>query len=221
MRYEGRAEAGGVLAEELRRLDLGPCVVAGIPRGGVMVAAPIAEHLGAPLVALHARKLCLPLTPEVAFGAVDEDGHTVLDYRAIVTLGLGESEVEEIRAGVSREVVWRIACYPGPRLADCVSGRTVIIVDDGLATGLTMQAAIAYARRQGALAIVAAVPCASDRAVYEVGSLLCRSEDRLVCLVVDPEFRAVSDYYRDFGPLADVDVVQLLAREAPALSERD
>jgi putative phosphoribosyl transferase len=221
MRYEGRGEAGRILAEELRRLDLGPCVVAGIPRGGVMLAAPIAEQLSAPLVAVHAHKLYAPLQPELPFGAVDQDGHTVLDYRATVTLGLGESDVEKIRARVAREMALRIASYAGPRLADYVQGRAVVIVDDGLATGLTMQAAIAYAHRQGATAIVAAVPCASDRAAYEVGSVLCRSDDRFVCLVVDPEFQAVGDYYSDFHPLADVDVAQLLARGAPALSPRD
>ena len=217
MRYEGRAEAGSVLAEELRGLGLGPCVVAGIPRGGLMVAARVAEHLGAPLVAVHASKLYLPREPELAFGALAEDGHAVLDYRATVTLGLGESDVEEIKAAVAREMASRIASYPGPRLADYVPRDAVVIVDDGLATGLTMQAAIGYARRLGATAIVAAVPCASDRAAYEVGSLLSRSDDRLVCLVADPDFRAVSDYYRDFRPASDQQVAQLLAQHAPAL----
>jgi putative phosphoribosyl transferase len=210
MRFEDRLEAGRILAAELRRLELGPCVVAGIPRGGVAVAAPIAEALGAPLVAVHTRKLSLPREPELAFGAMDEDGHTVLDYRATVTLGLGESDVEEIKSDVAREMAWRVASYPGPRLADFLPGRTVVLVDDGLATGLTMQAAIAYAHRQGATAIVAAVPCASDRAAYEVGSLLSRSDDRLACLLVDPAFRGVGDYYQDFRPPSDQEVAGLL-----------
>ena len=216
MRYEGRAEAGSVLAEELRGLGLGPCVVAGIPREGLMVAARVAETLGAPLVAVHASKLYLPREPELPFGALAEDGHAVLDYRATVTLGLGESDIEEIKAAVAREMASRIASYPGPRLADYVPRDAVVIVDEGLATGLTMQAAIGYARRLGATAIVAAAPCASDRAAYEVGSLLSRSDDRLVCLVADPDFRAVSDYYRDFRPASDQQVAQLLAQHAPA-----
>lgn len=210
MDYEGRQEAGRVLASELRRLELGSCVVAGIPRGGILVAAPIAQQLGASLGALNTRELFSAEAPEYAFGAVDEDRHAILDYRAMVTLGLGESDVERIKAGVAREMERCLASYPGPRLAHSLLGRTVVLVDDGLATGLTMQAAIAYAQRHGATATVVAVPCASDRAAYEVGSLLCRLDDRLVCPLVAPDFRAVGDYYRDFHQVSDEEVAQIL-----------
>jgi putative phosphoribosyl transferase len=219
MQYEGRREAGLVLAGELRRLDLGSCIVAGIPRGGMVVAAAVAEHLGAALAALHTRKLFSPLTPELAFGAMDEDGHAILDYRAMVTCGLGESDREHIKAVAALEMERRAAFHSGSRLGDCVPGRTVVLVDDGLVTGLTMQAAIGYAQRHGATATVVAVPCGSDRAAYEMRSLLCRADDRLVCPVVDAGFRAVSDYYRAFPPVSDADVVQLLEQASSPLAQ--
>ena len=211
MRYAGRLEAGKVLARELQ-LELGPCVVAGIPRGGMVVAWSIAELLGAPLTVVHTRKLSSPQAPEYAFGAMDEDGHAVIDYRSVVTLGVGEADVERIKAAAAGAIARRIGLYPGSRLCDLLPGRTAVLVDDGLATGLTMQAAIGYVQRHGAEATVVAVPCASERAAYEMKSLLQRDGDRFVCPEVRADFGAVSDYYREFGQVADEDVVELLKR---------
>ena len=215
MRYEGRLEAGKVLARELH-LELGPCVVAGIPRGGIVVAWPIAELLDAPLTVVHTRKLSSPQAPEYAFGAMDEDGHAVIDYRSVVTLGLGEAEVERIKAAAAGAIARRIGLYPGPRLKDLLPGRTAVLVDDGLATGLTMQAAIGYVQRHGGEATVVAVPCASERAAYELQSLLQREGDRFVCPWVDPLFRAVGEYYQEFGQVEDADVAAALQRAASA-----
>jgi predicted phosphoribosyltransferase len=212
MRYEGRLEAGRVLASELWKLELGPCIVAGIPRGGIIVAGPIADRLGAPLAAVHTRKLSSPQAPEYAFGAMDEDGHAVLEYRSVVALGLGERDVEQVKATVAREVARRAQVYPGKRFADHLPAPTVVLVDDGLATGLTMQAAIGYAQRHGAEAIVVAVPCASERAAYEVRSMLQRPGDRFVCPLVDSEFGAVGAYYRDFRQVTDEEVAKVLGR---------
>ncbi len=213
-RYEGRLAAGRALADELLKLDLGPCVVAGIPRGGIMVACPIAERLGAPLFALHTRKLSSPQAPEYAFGALDEDGHAILDYRAVVTLGLGESDVERIKATVAAEIARRALTYPGPTLPKSLAGLTAVLVDDGLATGLTMQAAVGYVQRHGAEATVVAVPCASERAAYELQSLLQREGDRFVCPLIDPQFRAVAEYYQEFGQVEDADVAAALLQAA-------
>jgi putative phosphoribosyl transferase len=218
MRYEGRLEAGRVLAGELWKLELGPCIVAGIPRGGIIVARPIAERLGAPLAAVHTRKLSSPPASEYAFGAMDEDGHAVIEYRSVVALGLGELEVEQVKATVAREVTRRARLYPGRRLAEYLPAPTVVLVDDGLATGLTVQAAIGYARRHGTEGIVVAVPCASERAAYEVRSLLQRPADRFVCPLVDPEFRAVGQYYRDFQQVSDEEVAQVLDGVAAPVS---
>ena len=221
MRYEGRPEAGGILARELVQMELGPCVVAGIPRGGIIVAGPIADALGAPLIALHTRKLSSPQAPEFAFGAMDEDGHVVIDYRSVVALGLGEAEIERVKAEVGRDVARRRASYPGWRLEDFLPGRTVVIVDDGLATGLTMQVAVGCALRHGAEATVVAVPCASERAAYEIQSLLKRPEDRFVCPLVAPAFRSVGEHYDRFPQIEDAEVARLLrasvsVREAPS-----
>jgi predicted phosphoribosyltransferase len=210
-RYEGREAAGRVLARELRDLERRPCVVAGIPRGGILVAEPIADALGAPLTAVHARKLPSPQAPEVAFGAMDEDGHAVLDYRSVVSLGVGEGEIERTNAAVAREVARRAEWYPGPRLEELLSGRTVVLVDDGLATGLTMQVAVGYALRHGAEGVVVAVPCASERAAYELGSLLKRPGDRFVCPLVDPGFESVGAYYRQFPSVTDEEVERCLS----------
>ena len=221
MHYPGRLEAGQVLARMLRHLDLGPCVVAGIPCGGGVVAGPIAEVLSAPLTIVHTRKLSSPQAPEYAFGAMDEDGQAVLDYRSVVTLGLGETEVERIKAAAAMAIARQVGLYPGPRLRDLLPGRTAVLVDDGLATGLTMQAAIGYAQRHGAEATVVAVPCASERAAYEMKSLLQREGDRFICPEVRSEFGAVGECYRDFGQIADEEVVEILSRARalhPALS---
>jgi putative phosphoribosyl transferase len=215
MIFRDREEAGRQLAATLERMKLGPCVVAGIPRGGMIVAAPVARQLGAPLVAVHARKLALPGT-DIAFGAIDEDGHVVLDYRATVTLGLGTGEVEEVKEAVRREMAWPLASTLGPRLGAYLPDRTVVIVDDGLLTGLTMQAAIAYARRHGAMAVVAAAPCASERAAYEVGSLLGREEDHFVCLRVDLQLGAIRDSYEDFRLPSEKEVEEVSRRTSGA-----
>jgi predicted phosphoribosyltransferase len=211
MRYEGREEAGRILAGELRLLELGPCVVAGIPRGGIIVASEVAQRLHAPLTAIHTRKLSSPQAPEFAFGAMDEDGHAVLDYRSVVSLGLGENEIERVKAEVAGEIARRAQSYPGKHLRDLLPGRTVVIVDDGLATGLTVQVAVGYALRHGAEAIVVAVPCASERAAYELKSLLKRPEDRFICPLVDPEFGSVGEHYRHFPEVEDEEVAERLA----------
>ena len=212
MRYEGRLEAGRVLAGRIEKLGLGPCVVAGIPRGGVVVASSVAEQLGAPLVAIHARKLSSPEASEFAFGAMDENGHALVDHRALVALGLGDEDVARIEGEVARELGRCRAIYPGGRLTDHLPGRVVIVVDDGLATGLTMRAAVACAQRHGAKATVVAVPCAAERAAREMERTLRRRGDRFVCPVVDPDFQAVSGYYESFPQVSDVEVADLLAR---------
>jgi predicted phosphoribosyltransferase len=214
MRYEGRLEAGRELARELSRLELGPCVVAGALNGGIAVAEPVARQLGAPLVPLLTVELSTPEATDCPFGAVDADGNAVLDYRALVTLGLATSEVERIKSRAAEEVRQRLAGLPGPRLSDCASGRTVILVDEGLVSGLGMQAAVAFARRHGAAATIVAVPCASDRATFELGSMLAEGDDKLVCPRGSPSLYAAADYYHDFRAVSDADVARILEQAA-------
>ncbi len=218
-RYAGRAQAGVELADELRKRDLGSCIVAGISPGGMVVSAAVAERLGVPLAAVQVRELVTPRSAD-AFGAMDEDGHTILDYRAVVTLGLGDADLDDIKAVAAREMERQAAARPQSRLGDCPTGRTVVLVDDALASGFAMQAAVAYAQRHGATAVVVAVPCASERAAYELRSLLCRADDELVCLRVGTGFRAASDYYEAFPPVSDTEVLQLLGHATTPLPAR-
>jgi putative phosphoribosyl transferase len=197
-----------LLAAELRRLVSGPAVVAAIPRGGVSVAVPIVERLAVPLTVVYARKLTAPLAPELAFGAIDEDGHAIVDAATASMLGLAPEDVEAAKKRVAAEIERRMKLYRVPPLGRYLPGATVVLVDDGLATGLTMRAAVAYARRHSAREVIVAVPCASARAVDEFG----HQADRLVALIVDEAFLAVGAYYVDFSPVSDQAVLAILER---------
>ena len=208
--FENRAAAGHALAARIEALVERPCVIAAIPRGGVAVALPIAERLAVPLTVSYARRLTDARAPEVAFGALDEDGEALIDHATVAALGLGAADIERARLRVAAEIQRRIRLYRVPLLARLVPGAAVVLVDDGLATGLTMQAAVAYARRHGAREVIVAVPCASASAVRVIGDIA----DHVVSLVVDEEFKAVGHYYADFMPVADDEVVAMLARAA-------
>lgn len=206
MRFHDRVEAGKKLAEALVAVLKPPCVIAGIPRGGVAVAMPIVERFHLPLTVVYARKLTAPVAPEFGFGAIDEDGHTLLDQRSVAMLGLSAADVGRAKERVAKEIRRRMTTYGVPALAHYLPGAAVVLVDDGLATGLTMRAALEYARRHGAREIVVAVPCASESAAAEFEG----SADRFVSLVVDPDFQAVGQYYDDFSPVSDDDVIEML-----------
>ncbi len=216
MRFRDRAQAGRELAEALAPVLKPPAVVAGIPRGGVSVALPIVERFRLPLTVVYARKLTAPIAPEFAFGAIDEDGHAIVDSRSVAMLGLSPDDVERAKERVSNEIRRRMTTYGVPALGHHLPGAAVVLVDDGLATGLTMRAALEYARRHGAREIVVAVPCASEAAAREFE----RAADRFVSLVVDPDFAAVGQYYVDFSPVSDEEVIAMLARaREPAARE--
>jgi putative phosphoribosyl transferase len=215
MSFADRAEAGRVLADRLRPLLTLPAVVAAIPRGGVAVALPIVERLQLPLTVVYARKLTAPIAPELAFGALDEDGEVIIDDGTVAALGLRPADVDHAKVRVAAEIKRRMALYRVPPLAHYLPGAHVVLVDDGLATGLTMRAALAYARRHGASQITMAVPCASVQAAEGFRSKV----DHFVSLVVDPVFMAVGAYYVDFSPVYDEAVRTMLEqakRFAPA-----
>ncbi len=210
MTFKDRAEAGRALADALAPLMVPPCVVVAIPRGGVTVAMPIVERFRVPLTVVHARKLTARLAPELAFGALDEDGEMITEQSTVEALGLDPRDIDEARERTAAEIRRRMALYGVPPLAHYLPGSTVVLVDDGLATGLTMRAALAYARRHGAVRIVVAVPCASAQAAVRFR----RAADELVALVVDEDFVAVGQYYEEFSPVSDDEVVRMLARAA-------
>jgi putative phosphoribosyl transferase len=209
--FKDRTEAGEQLAERLLSLLARPFVIAAIPRGGIAVALPIVERLQRPLAIVHACKLTAPAAPELAFGALDEDGQATVDRQTVARLKLGPEVIASAKARVEAEIRRRIALYKAHPLTQYLPGPDVILVDDGLATGLTMHAAVAYARRHGAREITVAVPCASERAAVRFR----KEADRFVSLIVGDAFGAVRGYYADFAALTDEEVSAMLARVGP------
>lgn len=215
--FRDRADAGRLLAEKLAPMISGPAVVAGIPRGGLAVALPIVERLRVPLTTAYARKLTSPSAPELAFGAIDEDGETLLDPSAVVLLDLTHDDVEAAKANGRAEIQRRMALYRVPPLAHYLPDSALVLVDDGLATGLTMRAALRYARRHGATEIIVAVPCAAAGTAERFR----QEADRFVSLIVDEEFFAVGQYYVDFPQVSDAEVVAILGRARALVAEAD
>ncbi len=208
MPFVDRAEAGQRLAERLRRLAGGDIVVLGLPRGGVPVAFEVARELGAPLDVVVVRKLGVPFQPELAMGAVGEDGALVLNRRVLRSAHVSDAEVAESVDRARAEVERRAQRFRGslPRIP--VAGRTVVLIDDGMATGATARAACEVVRAQGAARVVLGVPVAPRSAVRR----LDLDVDELVCLETPTWFVAVGQFYADFGQVSDREVVELLRR---------
>jgi putative phosphoribosyl transferase len=211
IRFENRREAGRRLAERLvGRDDLVGVVVEGLPRGGVLVAVPVAEVLGAPLDVLVVRKVGVPDQPEVAMGAVGEGGVVVADGVERGAVGVAPEEFEAVAARERVELARRVALYRRGAPVD-LAGRTALIVDDGVATGSTARAAIAVARARGASRVVLAVPVGASDAL----ALLAREADEVVALESAEGWFSVGAYYDDFTQTTDQEVAAALARPDP------
>ncbi|PRY52095.1 putative phosphoribosyltransferase [Geodermatophilus tzadiensis] len=218
-RFPDRRDAGRQLAALLTdparaaAVPLGPGVlVLGLPRGGVLVAAEVAAALGAELDVVAVRKLGLPGHPELAMGALAAVGDTVESVRSEVVLArhaVDDDAAAEVRRAELAELRRRQVAYRGDRPPPRLAGRTVVLVDDGLATGSTVRAALAAVRRAGPAAVVVAVPVGSP----EVCAAL--DADEVVCPLTPVPFGAVGRYYDDFGQTTDDEVRAALAR-APA-----
>jgi putative phosphoribosyl transferase len=202
-----RHDAGRVLAAELQQLAAESPVILGLPRGGVAVAFEVAVALSAPLDILGVRKLGAPGNPELAVGAVAEDGTWVLDPQSSGTLGMTQGALEDTLARESRELGRSVERYRDGRALIPVNGRTVIVVDDGLATGLTALAAVRALRTGGVLRILVAAPVGSAEAV----AMLASEADRVVCVEIPPRLYGVGMWYRDFEPVSDEEVQALLS----------
>ncbi|MFI7574422.1 phosphoribosyltransferase [Micromonospora sp. NPDC049497] len=207
--YRDRAEAGRMLADRLTAL-IGDrdVIVLGLVRGGVPVAEVVAERLGAPLDVLVVRKLGMPWAPEVAFGALGPGGVQVLND--MVASRLDADAIAEVRGREQAELERREKLYRAGRPPLDLTGRTAVIVDDGLATGATARAAVQVARHLGARRVVVAVPVGSQEA-YE---MLAAEADQVVCAQHPPEFMAVSSYYDDFHEVSDDEVTEALTATA-------
>ncbi|MEX2556157.1 MAG: phosphoribosyltransferase family protein [Actinomycetota bacterium] len=205
--FRDRREAGRVLAARLDFLRTEDPVVVGLPRGGVPVAAEVARELGAPLDVLVVRKLGCPWQPELGMGAVGEGGIIVLNEDLVARFGLSRDDVETVARAERQELERRVRRYRGDRAATSLEGRTVIVVDDGIATGFTVRAAVAIARRRGARRVVLATPVAPSRTVEE----LARVADDVVTMEEPEEFLAIGQFYEDFTQTSDEEVAAYLA----------
>lgn len=214
--FKDRQAAGQILAERLK--DSKAELVLGIPRGGVVVASEVAKVLKLPLDALVTRKIGAPNQPELALGAIDPDGEAVFDQALLdeLRLKMGDLGDEVKRQWV--ELKRREDLYRGNKGDLKMEGKNVILVDDGMATGSTILAAVRYLKRHGAKVILA-IPVASKDALGKVTRELAshperakRAEgsDNVVVLEIPEDFRAVGQFYQQFEPVEDADVIELL-----------
>lgn len=209
MIFQDRTQAGRMLASELKAYAGQPdAIVLGAPRGGVPVAFEVAAELKLPLDVFVLRKLGVPGQEELAFGAIAEGGVRVLDREIVDTLHLSSGQIETVAQQEQKELDRRLLIYRGKRPPLDVRGRTVILVDDGIATGSSARAAITALRQMAPAKIVLAVPVAPPSASARLRALV----DELVALHTPESFFAIGQFYEDFSPVSDHVVTGLLAR---------
>jgi putative phosphoribosyl transferase len=209
MRFRDRRDAGCRLAARLQTETLEDPVLLALPRGGVPVAFEIAQVTGAPLHVFVVRKVGAPHHPEFGIGAIAEGGVTVRDEAAMRMVGASEEQFEEIAGAERRELARRVRLYRGDRRLPDFAQHDTVLVDDGLATGVSAEAAIVALHAGGARRVVLAVPVAAA----DTASRLSVDAD-VVCLVAPARFQAVGHWYENFGQTTDDEVLELLARAA-------
>lgn len=211
--FTDRAAAGRALADRLQsyagRKDV---VVLALPRGGVPVAWEVARALEAPLDLLIVRKLGMPRQPELAMGVIAGAGAVHVDAKIVASYGVSARQLDEVIAAESLELIRRHALYCGTRQSVPVEGRTVIVVDDGVATGASMRVALKALRGAKPAWIVVAVPVAPPEAQELIGT----AADEFVCVLSPADFSGVGRHYRDFAQTSDEQIRGLLAHALPA-----
>ena len=207
--FADRREAGARLGALLTERGFGGSgtIVAGIPRGGIVVAAEVARALAAPLRAIVARKLGAPGQPELAIGALGPDGSALLDETLVARLGASPAWLERAVAAERAELESRTRQFPGVATATEVAGRTVIVVDDGVATGATAAAVGTWLEHAGAARRVLALPVGPPSTLAR----LADAYDEVITLAQPSHFIAVGQWYRDFDQTTDAEVVELLS----------
>ena len=210
-RFTDRRAAGRLLAQELLDYaDRSDVLIIALPRGGVPVGYEIATRLGAPLDVLVVRKIGTPWNEELAIGAVASGGTLMLDNTLISELRIGKAELDRIIAAEMRELERRDALYRGHRRFPELAGHVVIVVDDGLATGASMLAALRAIRQHSPASLIVAVPVASRSAIAVVETVA----DSCVALMIPEPLYGVGMYYDDFSQTSDNEVLALLERAA-------
>ncbi|MFC5185645.1 phosphoribosyltransferase [Actinomadura harenae] len=206
--FADRRQAGRMLAERLEPLELRDPLVLALPRGGVPVGYEVARRLGGTLDVLVTRKIGYPPQPELGVGAIAEGGEPALDAGLLDRLSLDEGDLAATVAAERAELERRVRAYRGDRPLPDPAGRTVVVVDDGLATGGTARAALAALRPRRPERLVLAVPVGAASTVRDMGD----DADAVVVLAAPRIFRAVGEWYVDFEQVGDTDVVLLLER---------
>jgi putative phosphoribosyl transferase len=208
LRFPDRRAAGRLLAQELECYAAEAPIIIALPRGGLPVAFEVASALDAPLDVWVVRKLGVPWDPELGMGAVAEGDYVHLSPDIVQQSGVSDAQLEELIEAKRREVEARVRLFRGKRSRPNLRGRTVILVDDGIATGGTVAAALGAMRREGARKIVLGVPVAAADSLER----LAESADDVVCLIAPRELRAVGNWYRAFHQVDDVEALALLER---------
>jgi predicted phosphoribosyltransferase len=207
MYFHDRADAGQRLIPMVERYQGDPsALVLGLPRGGIIVAGEIASALELPLDVWVTRKLAAPMNPELAIGSVDTNGDTIIDENAIRLYEVSERFIREEVEQAIEEIKRRYLAYRGSESPPDVKGKTVLVVDDGVATGFTMIAALESLRKHDAEKIICVVPVASPRIISRLGELA----DEVEALSTPSYFGAVGEFYRDFTQVSDEEVIACL-----------
>jgi predicted phosphoribosyltransferase len=216
-RFRDRAEAGRLLADRLAHYAGRPhMLILALPRGGVPVAFAVAQALRAPLDVLVVRKLGVPRQVELAMGALATGGVRVLNSEVVNVLCIPQAVIDSVAATEQAELERREQAYRGGRLAPAIRGRTIILIDDGLATGTTMRAAIAAVRAQQPAQLVVAVPVAATDSLAALRPLV----DGLTWVIAPEPLTSIGRWYQDFAATSDAEVCGLLARAAEPAHDR-
>ena len=207
MIFKDRIEAGEALAHMLQKYkNQEDVIVIGLPRGGIPVAYQVAEELHLPLDLVCPRKIGAPMNKEFAIGAITETGKGIFDANTIARLHIPQEYIDREVENEKRRAQRRLETYRQGQPPRDLKGKTVIIIDDGLATGSTMKAAIHSTRSEGAAAIVVAVPVSPPDTLEEIQEIV----DEVICLDAPLFFQAVGQFYEDFSPTSDDEVIELM-----------
>jgi predicted phosphoribosyltransferase len=214
--FSDRVEAGKRLASALRDFAGKNGIVLAIPRGGVVVGYEIAKALSLPLDVIIPRKIGAPDNPELAIGAMTEDGTIILDDNLITYIGVPRDYIKAESERQKHEIERRLKLYRQNEPYPSLKGLDVVIVDDGIATGSTMKAALASVKNRGASTVTVAVPVGPPSTIKE----LKKQADRVVCLYTPEYFQAIGQFYTDFNQTTDEEVIQLLKRNKQKSREK-
>jgi len=214
--FANKVDAGKQLANTLKNFsDKDELIVLAIPRGGVVVGYEVARALMVPLDIIIPRKIGAPNQPELAIGAVAQDGSVVLNKKVVAQLGVSRIYIEKERRRQQLEIKRRLNKYRGELPFPSLKGRKVIVVDDGIATGATLKAALSFVKKQGVKELIVALPVGPLSSINE----LKKDVDQVICLLTPEPFYAIGQFYKDFSQTSDEQVINLLDRNRKELNQ--